>query len=62
MNEIERQIQNILDQAAERPMPNDPMNMIGLGNALLAAKMITLWAKQKNERLDYGEIKEDGNN
>lgn len=61
MNEIERQIQNLLDSAAEPLMPEDPLGMIPHGETRLSMQMWTLRQKQKlaqGEQLDYGERKE----
>jgi hypothetical protein len=60
MNEIDQQIEKLLAKAAEKPMPQDPMNMVGFGSMLLAAKMIELRTRQRlahDKPLDYGEEK-----
>ncbi len=53
-DEIDRQIEVLLSKATDRPGPNDPMNMVGLGSTLLAAQMFTKSTRDKRRK--------DGNN
>lgn len=47
---VEQDIARLMEQAAARPGPDDPMGMVGFGSTWLAA---TLWIKQEE-----GKVKE----